>query len=90
MNTDIVGRMVEIISELERGLGEGVVTQLENQLRCEFAGERTYIRKRGHNVTALAVEKFTGNNTIELARELHVSRRTIYRALKKRRDAGKQ
>lgn len=53
------------------------------KLRQEFGGDRVYVRK---DVTVVrrerALELFNGRNASEVARELGVSRATVYRLLK--------
>lgn len=48
-----------------------------------FGGERVYIPKR-EDVSAEIAARFNGKNIDKLSRELRVSRRTVYRALRKR------
>jgi Mor family transcriptional regulator len=89
MSGDIIKRFIEILAEAQPSFSEGVALHIEQQLRHEFSGERVYITKRDESIGLLIAERFNGNNTDKIARELHVSRRTVYRALKKRRVATK-
>jgi Mor family transcriptional regulator len=88
-NCDIIKRFIEILAEAQPGIGEITTCRIEQRLRHEFAGERFYIPKRVESLNVIIEERFTGNNTDKIARELHISRRTVYRALKKRRVAAR-
>lgn len=82
---DIIKRFIELLSEVQPSLSETLALDIERQLRHEYAGERVYIPKRDKSVHVQIAARFTGNNTEKLVRELRVSRRTVYRALKKSR-----
>lgn len=59
---------------------------LKAATRKEFSGIETYIPRRSQtdrkNVTAEAQRLFNGRNAMEVARQLGVSRATVYRILK--------
>lgn len=86
MSNDIIKRFIELLSEAQPSFSEVVTADIERQLRHEYAGERVYIPKRDNQARALIAVRFTGNNTEKLARELRVSRRTVYRAVKTARN----
>lgn len=85
MTIDIVTRFFELLAEAAPSLSESLAIEIERQIRHEFAGERVYIQKRTDALSERIAEKFNGRNVRELAREMHVSRRTIYRSIKKAR-----
>jgi Mor family transcriptional regulator len=85
MSNDIIKRFIELLAEAQPSFSESIAEGIEHQLRHEYAGERVYIPKRDIQSRALIAVRFTGNNTEELARKMRVSRRTVYRAVKKKR-----
>lgn len=85
MTGDIVTRFLELLAEAEPSLSEALAASLERKLRHEFAGERVYIAKREDTLADRIAQKFDGRNIDAIAREMHVSRRTVYRAIKKSR-----
>lgn len=85
---DMVKRFIELVLE-EQAAGVIEPLKLEQRIRHEFAGERIYIQKRAESLREVIGANFTGNNTDKIARDLHVSRRTVYRALAKRRVASR-
>jgi len=87
MTDDIVTRFIELLTQVAPSLSESLALEIEYQIRQEFAGERIYIAKRDEAIASRIAEKFNGRNVRELAREMHVSRRTIYRAIKKTRKS---
>ena len=89
MNDDIVTRFFELLAEAAPSLSESLAIEMERQIRHEFAGERVYIAKRDETLAVRIAEKFNGRNVRDLSRELRVSRRTVYRALKKSRNHPK-
>lgn len=53
-----------------------------------FGGNKIYIPKRMHDKESLSemlAKQFTGNNIAEIARDMKVDRRTVYRAIKMQR-----
>lgn len=87
MSCDIIKRFIELLAEAQPSFSEAMAENIERQLRHEYSGERVYIPKRDSQVRLLIAEKFTGNNTEKLAREMSVSRRTVYYAIKKKRKS---
>ena len=85
---DIIKRFIELLAEAQPGIGEIVTCKIERRLRHEFSGKRFYIPKRAASLNQVIGKRFNGNNTDKIARDLHVSRRTVYRALKKRKQNG--
>lgn len=59
---------------------------IERDLRAEFGGDRWYIQARTETQRQARVrevlQRFNGRNATEVARELHISRATVYRMLK--------
>lgn len=84
MSCDIIKRFIELLANVQPILSEEMAADIEQQLRHEYGGERVYIQKRGENVCVVITERFNGHNVDKLALDLHVSRRTVYRAIKKR------
>lgn len=84
---DIIKRFIEMLTQSQAGFSEEMVLTIERQLRHEYAGERVYIPKHDKSVCALIVERFDGRNSAKLARELRVSRRTVYRSISKFRKS---
>lgn len=85
MSCDIIKRFIELLVDVQPGFSEEMAQSIERQLRHEYAGERFYIPKHDKSVSMLIAERYTGNNTEKLARELRVSRRTVYRSIHKLR-----
>lgn len=85
VDSDIIKRFIELLSEAQPSLTEAMSMSIEQQLRHEYAGERVYIPKRDANKRAQIVDQFNGRNVNKLGIELGVSRRTIYRVIKKNR-----
>lgn len=85
MTIDIVTRFFELLAQAAPSLSESLALEIEHQIRHEFAGERVYIAKRDDALAERIAEKFNGRNVREIAREMHVSRRTVYRSIKKAR-----
>lgn len=81
---DAIIRFIELVLE-KQAAGVTEPSKLAQCIRHEFAGERIYIQKRAESIREVVEHCFTGNNTDKIARDLHVSRRTVYRALAKRR-----
>lgn len=83
---DIILRFIQLLAEAQPSFSEQVAADIESQLRHEYAGERVYIPKR-RDVRSLIAERFTGNNAGRLTREMRVSRSTVYRAIRKRKNS---
>ena len=82
---DIIKRFIELLTNAQPSFTEQMAADIERQLRHEYAGERVYIHKHNQNLNTLICARFSGNNTDKLARELRVSKRTIYRAIERNR-----
>lgn len=89
MEPDIIKRFIELLAEAQPSISEQITVDLERQLRHEYAGSRVYVHKRTEPVDVAIAQRFNGRNVDKLAREMRVSRRTIYYALKKRRVAAR-
>lgn len=84
---DLITRFFELLAEAAPSLSESLAEEIERQIRHEFAGERVYIHKRNDALATRIAEKFNGRNVRDLSNDLRVSRRTVYRVIKKsRRD----
>lgn len=84
---DPVERIVELLCELLPELaarGEEQVDALRALVRREFAGEQLYVTRRRplRETRAQVLALFNGRNASEVARELGISRATVYRLLK--------
>lgn len=83
---DVVERIVELVCELLPEIVEADrrrVTAIRRVIRQEFAGGRVYVAKRAAVTRREQVlELFNGRNASEVARQLGISRATVYRLLK--------
>lgn len=87
---DLVDRMVELLVREVPSL-KPRAEEIDLALRDEFAGIETYIRRRRVPPSTLAAEvmkRFNGRNVTEVARELRISRATVYRVLRVPGDAA--
>ena len=85
MSSDIIKRFIELLAEQQPVFAENCAFSIELQLRHEFAGERIYIPKHSGHLHDEIAQRFNGRNVGKLARELRVSRRTVYRAVHARK-----
>jgi Mor family transcriptional regulator len=84
MSDDIIRRLIECLRQAQPCISEATALSIERQLRYEFAGERVYIMKRRVPRCEI-VQSFNGHNAGKVARELGVSKSTIYRATQDQR-----
>ncbi len=82
---DMIRRFIELLLEIQPGMEADLAMQLEKQLRTEFKGERVYVKKSKPDPEEI-VKKFDGRNVKEVARDLGISRDTVYRAIRQRRE----
>lgn len=87
MKADIICRFIELLNDVQPTFSEALAVSIERQLREEYRGERVYIAKHTDNLHELIRRRFSGNNVDKLARELKISRRTVYRAVQKKHKA---
>lgn len=75
-------RIFELLAEECPDLAD--VDRLKTAVRAEFAGIETYVRKRTarDDLVHLVLSRFNGRNATQTARELNISRATVYRVLK--------
>jgi transcriptional regulator of acetoin/glycerol metabolism len=78
---DLVDRIFDYIVEVLPDL-KSRQSEIKRTLRQEFASERVYIRRLGTDVQSEVARLFNGRNATEVARELRISRATVYRLLK--------
>lgn len=81
---DLVDRIFEYILEQLPEIA-GRHHEIKQAIRSEFAKQRAYVRERRLTGAPLALEVarlFNGRNATEVARELQISRATVYRLLK--------
>ena len=81
---DLVDRMLELLISKDPSLAPRA-EELGRALRDEFGGIETYIRRRTVMPSAMVAEvlqRFNGCNVTQVARELRISRATVYRALR--------
>ncbi|MFA7278629.1 MAG: helix-turn-helix domain-containing protein [Sterolibacterium sp.] len=74
-----------MLLELQPGLEAELALQLEKQLRAEFVGERVYVKKPKPSPEEI-VQRLNGQNVKQVARDLGVSRETVYSAIRRRRE----
>jgi hypothetical protein len=82
---DLVDLIVEFLVSKEPALADRAA-DMTADLRAEFGGQRWYVSarpetERGERVRKI-LELFNGRNATEVARRLHISRATVYRAIK--------
>ncbi len=81
---DVLDRLMAKLRQLHP-MSDKEAAELHGVMREEFGGERG-ISKRSPaeklEIMRLALQKFNGQNATEVARELGVSRATVYRYLK--------
>jgi len=85
INDDMIHRLIEMLLELQPGLEAELALQLEKQLRAEFVGERVYVKKPKPSPEEI-VQRLNGQNVKQVARDLGVSRETVYSAIRRRRE----
>lgn len=82
---DLVDRIFDYVVALLPELGPRHV-EVKLAVRAEFAGDRAYVLRRdrngSHPLARQVLSLFNGRNATEVARELHISRATVYRVLK--------
>lgn len=82
---DLVDRIFDYLVQLHPEISSRQV-EIKRAVREEFAGERVYVLRRGatepHPLASEVLRMFNGRNASEVARELHISRATVYRLLK--------
>ena len=90
---DLVDRIFDYLLMTTPSLAKELdsVDKAKAAVRDEFGGEKSYVRsgrsaaKRTEESRSLAKEvlaRFNGRNATEVARELNISRQTVYRLLK--------
>lgn len=88
---DLVDRVFDyLIAQVPEMLQHIAGTRLEQAkaaVRDEFAGQEAYIRVRAgsDDLAVRVLSLFNGRNATEVARELQISRATVYRKLKQAR-----
>lgn len=90
---DLVDRIFEMIEReaphLTGGMGAAKIAQLKTAARHEFAGETCYIASKSPQERQRELQTvlsfFNGRNPTQTARELGISRATVYRKLKQAR-----
>jgi len=84
---DYLRKSPELKDRLDRmELDAGGLERLQECVRFEFGGETAYIRRRPvgerQKMAKEVLSLFNGRNATEIARELEISRATVYRCLK--------
>jgi DNA invertase Pin-like site-specific DNA recombinase len=79
---DLVDRIFEyLVEQLPEIAGRHL--DIKRQIRAEFASQRGYVRRREpHQLQVDVARLFNGRNATEVARQLQISRATVYRLLK--------
>lgn len=80
---DLVDRLFDYVVQLLPELADRA-PEVKAAVRDEFAGAQVYIREReaGHELARKVLTLFNGRNASEVARQLNISRATVYRYLK--------
>lgn len=83
---DLVDRIFELLAEEVPELGADVLAEAKLGVRAEFGSSLGYIRSgheaRRQELARMILALFNGRNASEVARELDISRATVYRFLK--------
>lgn len=86
-DADLVDQVIAFLARHRPELAE-VAREVEAELRAEFGGGDHYVRAPDTSEgVARVLEAFNGRNASEVARELGISRATVYRRL---RQAGRK
>lgn len=80
---DLVDRIFDYIVRLHPELSARH-GEIKRAVREEFTGERAYVRRLDgpRTMAQTVLARFNGRNATEVARELRISRATVYRILK--------
>jgi Mor family transcriptional regulator len=84
-NADVLDRIFQMIQQLGPALDEKKLAEVKAAVREEFGGERGIYKKSPEDRQRLINEvfrRFNGTNATTLARELGISRPSVYRYLK--------
>ncbi|WP_343593816.1 Mor transcription activator family protein [Paracidovorax wautersii] len=83
---DLVDRIFDYLVRELPELSGGRAQEVKKALRAEFRGEEVYIPARDatarQRMVAQVLTLFNGRNAREVARELRISRATVYRYIK--------
>lgn len=83
---DLVDRIFAYLLVEFPQLAGGGLAEAKRAVREEFGAREAYVARRGaaerQEVVRQVLEKFNGRNASEVARELQISRATVYRLLK--------
>lgn len=85
LQPDVLDEIFAVVLEVLPEVAEDPlrVEQAKRLVRAQFAGEEVYLRKRTAAYRrADVLSRFNGRNATEIARELKISRATVYRLLK--------
>jgi len=91
---DLVDRMFDYLSaEFPQIAGEKL-SAAKSAVRAEFCGEEVYIPARGaverQRQVAQVLSLFNGRNATDVARQIGISRSSVYRFVKQSRMEGKR
>lgn len=91
---DLVDRMFDYLSAKFPQMAGEELSAAKSAVRAEFCGEEVYIPARGaverqHQV-AQVLSLFNGRNAVDVARQLGISRSSVYRFIKQGRLREKQ
>jgi Mor family transcriptional regulator len=82
--SDILSRVSELLAA--EGITPDQIVAVHTKLRNEFSGQQFYIAKREADIDAKVIEQMKRSaNAAKVAKQLQISRATVYRILSRRR-----
>jgi Mor family transcriptional regulator len=81
---NILARILERVREIEPTITEDKLQTIEETIRLEYGGSEHYIPKETSAKRTNEIQKqFNGRNISEVAETLGISRRSVYRRIKR-------
>jgi hypothetical protein len=79
---DLVDRIFEYLIDLHPQLAALQLEEAKQAVRDEVGGQEWYVRRRDGNLGKRILALFNGRNAAEVARQLRIGRKTVYRYIK--------